>query len=66
MLKLETSTESDPDPLKDPKMEPPKATPITTAGKLGDYREVPFFGSFRGSGKVGILNRLLDSKFLNP
>ena len=26
-------------------------TPITTLGKLGDYWEVPFFGSFRGSGQ---------------
>ena len=54
-----------PDPLKDPKMEPspisglgpriqkmdpPKMIPITTLGKLGDYREVPCLGSFRGSG----------------
>ena len=33
-----------------PKIEPPKMTPITTLRKLGDYGEVPFFGSFRGSG----------------
>ena len=25
-------------------MEPPKMTPITTLGKLGDYWEVPFLG----------------------
>ena len=31
-------------------MEPPKITPITTLGKLGEYWEVRFFGSFRGSG----------------
>ena len=30
-------------------MEPPKMTPITTLRKLGDYWEVHFFGSFRGS-----------------
>ena len=37
-------------PPKIQKMEPPKYEPITTLGKLGDYWEVPFFGSFRGSG----------------
>ena len=31
-------------------MEPLKMTLMTTLGKLGDYWEVPFFGSFRGSG----------------
>ena len=36
------------DPLKDPTMEPPKMSPITTLGKLGDYWEVPFSGSLRG------------------
>ena len=33
-------------------MEPPKMTPFTTLGKLGDCWEVPFFGSFRGSGTI--------------
>ena len=35
-----------------PKIEPPKMTPITTLRKLGDYGEVPFFGSYRGLGTM--------------
>ena len=31
-------------------MEPPKMTSTSTLGKLGYYREVPFFGSFGGLG----------------
>ena len=31
-------------------METPKMTLITTLGKLGHHWEVPFFGSFKGSG----------------
>ena len=41
-----------PDPLKDPKMEPPRYEPLTTLGKLRDYWGVPCCGSFRGSGCV--------------
>ena len=35
-----------PDPLNDPKDGTSKMTPIATLAKLGDYWEVPFFGSF--------------------
>ena len=31
-------------------MEPPQYEPIATLGKQGFFWEVPFFGSFRGSG----------------
>ena len=41
-----------PDPLKDAKMEPTQYEPTTTLEKLGDYKGVPFFGSFRGSGNL--------------
>ena len=38
-------------PSRIQKMEPPaQYEPITTLGKLGNYKGVPFFGSFRGSG----------------
>ena len=44
-----------PDPLKAPKNWN-QYEPITTLGKLGDYLGVPFFGSFRGSGKGWVEN----------
>ena len=31
-----------PDPLQDPKMDPPKNGSITTLGNLGDYEGAPF------------------------
>ena len=31
-------------------MEPTQYEPIATLGQLGDYKGVPFFGSYRGSG----------------
>ena len=40
-------------------MEAPQYEPITTLGKLEDYSGVPFFGSFRGSGK-GIIQRIIS------
>ena len=36
-------------PLKDPK-DGAKITPIITLGKLEEYGELPFIGSFKGSG----------------
>ena len=39
-----------PDPLKDPQNGTPQNDPRATLGKLGDYWEVPFVGSFSGSG----------------
>ena len=47
---LLSSTSQTQTPQRIQKMEPPKITLITTLGKLADYLEVPFFGSFRGSG----------------
>ena len=50
-------------------MEPPKHDPITTLGNLRDYREVPFFGSFKGSGSLvdmTELGRESGSSSLNP
>ena len=39
-----------PNPLKDPKMEPPSLSPSYSHVAMGSFWGVPFFGSFRGSG----------------
>ena len=52
--KLQVGSYQDPPkPLKDPKNGTPPNGSITTLGNQGDYEEVPFFGSCRGSGLSG-------------